>query len=94
MWSQLHKVSGIGMFIETEQIGYWESGEGGHKGLLCTGCRVSVWDNEKSSALSNTIHKNKLKMDKRSECKTRNYKTPRGEHRQNTLRHKSQQDPL
>ena len=23
-----------------------------------------------------------------------NYKTPRGEHRQNTLRHKSQQDPL
>ena len=27
-------------------------------------------------------------------CKTRNYKTPRGEHRQNTLRHKSQQDPL
>ena len=26
--------------------------------------------------------------------KTRNYKTPRGEHRQNTLWHKSQQDPL
>ena len=26
--------------------------------------------------------------------KTRNYKTPRGEHRQNSLRHKSQQDPL
>ena len=26
--------------------------------------------------------------------KTRNYKTPGGEHRQNTLRHKSQQDPL
>ena len=26
--------------------------------------------------------------------KTRNYKTPRGEQRQNTLRHKSQQDPL
>ena len=26
--------------------------------------------------------------------KTRNYKTPRGEHRQNTFRHKSQQDPL
>ena len=25
--------------------------------------------------------------------KTRNHKTPRGEHRQNTLRHKSQQDP-
>ena len=26
--------------------------------------------------------------------KTRNYKTPRGEHRQNTLQYKSQQDPL
>ena len=44
--------------------------------------------------LSNNIHKNKLKMDYRSKLKTRNYKTPRGEHRQNTLRHKSQQDPL
>ena len=33
-------------------------------------------------------------MDYRSKCKTRNYKTPRGEHRQNTLRHESQQDPL
>ena len=31
---------------------------------------------------------------KSSKCKIRNYKTPRGEHRQNTLRHKSQQDPL
>ena len=27
-------------------------------------------------------------------CNTRNYKTPRGEHRQNTLFHTSQQDPL
>ena len=35
--------------------------------------------------LSNTIHKNKLKMDLRSKHKTRNYKTPRGEHRQNTF---------
>ena len=26
---------------------------------------------------------------KRSKCKARNYKTPRGEHRQNTLQHKS-----
>ena len=26
--------------------------------------------------------------------KTRNYKTPRKEHRQNALRHTSQQDPL
>ena len=48
----------------------------------------------KLEQLSNTIHKNKLKMDYRSKCKTRNYKTPRGEHRQNTLQHKSQQDPL
>ena len=35
--------------------------------------------------LSNIIHKNKLKMDERSKCTTRNYKTPRGKHRQNTL---------
>ena len=28
------------------------------------------------------IHKNKLKMDYRSKCKTRNHKTPRGKHRQ------------
>ena len=44
--------------------------------------------------LSNTIHKNKLKIDYRSKCKTGNYKTPRGEYRQNTLQYKSQQDPL
>ena len=30
----------------------------------------------------------------KDQYKTRNYKTLRGEHRQNTLRHKSQQDPL
>ena len=35
--------------------------------------------------LSNTIHKNKLKMDERSKHKARNYKTPRGRHRQITL---------
>ena len=46
------------------------------------------------SGLSNTIHKNKLKMDSRSKCKTRNYKTPRGKYKQNTLWHKSQPDPL
>ena len=33
-------------------------------------------------------------MDLRSKCKTRNYKPPRGKHRQNTLRHKPQQDSL
>ena len=43
--------------------------------------------------LSNTIHKNKFKMDWKSKHKTRNYKTPR-EHWQNTLQHTSQQDPL
>ena len=37
--------------------------------------------------------KNKLKMDKWTKCKTRNYKTLGGKHRQNT-RHKSKQDPL
>ena len=45
-----------------------------------------------TGTLSNTIHKNK--MDWRSKCKTRNYETPRGKHGQNTLWHKSQQDPL
>ena len=29
-----------------------------------------------------------------SSAKTRSYKNPRGEHRQNTLRHKPQKDPL
>ena len=33
----------------------------------------------------NTMHKNKLKMDKRPKCKTGYYKTLRGKHRQNTL---------
>ena len=33
---------------------------------------------EWTRTLSNTIHKNKLKMDWRSKCKTRNYKTARG----------------
>ena len=43
---------------------------------------------------TNTIHKNKLKMDWRPKCKTRNYKSLRGKHRQNALWHKSHQDPL
>ena len=34
--------------------------------------------------LPNMIHKDKLKMDKRSKCKATNYKTLRGKHRQNT----------
>ena len=32
--------------------------------------------------------------ERNKEVVNRNYKTPRGEHRQNTLWHKSQQDPL
>ena len=43
-------------------------------------------------SLTNTIHKNKLKMDWRPKCKTRHYKTLRGKHRKNNLWHKSQQD--
>ena len=34
---------------------------------------------------SNTIHKNKLKMDHKGKCKTRYYKTFRRKHKQNTL---------
>ena len=34
------------------------------------------------------------KINSKSKHKTRNYKTPRGNHKQNTIRHKSQQDPL
>ena len=33
--------------------------------------------------LPNTTHKDKLKMDQRPKCETRNYKTLRGKHRQN-----------
>ena len=33
-------------------------------------------EKKETRTLSNTIHKNKLKMDQRSKCKTRNYKTP------------------
>ena len=63
----------------------------------------SKWCCENWSATSKTMKldhfltphkKNKLKMDETSKRKTRNYKTPRGEHRQNTLWHTSQQDPL
>ena len=42
-------------------------------------------EKNETRTLSDTIHKNRLKMDYKSKCKTRNYKTPRGEHRQNTL---------
>ena len=52
-----------------------------------------LWKSE-ARTLSNIIHKNKLKMDWRSKCKTRNYTTPWGKHRQNNLGCKSKQDPL
>ena len=38
-----------------------------------------------SRTLPNTIHKNKLKMDQRTKCKTGHRKTLRGKHRKNTL---------
>ena len=44
--------------------------------------------------LPNTVTKINLKWIKDLKCKTRNYKTLRGERRQNTLQQKSQQDPL
>ena len=43
--------------------------------------------------LLNTIHKDKLKMDERTKCKTGKYKTLRGKHRQNT-RIKSNQNKI
>ena len=33
---------------------------------------------------SNTIHKNKLKMDQRPKCKAKHYKILMGKHKQNT----------
>ena len=48
-------------------------------------------EKNENRTLPNTIHKHKLKMDYRPKCKTRHYKTLRGKHRSNTLRHKPQQ---
>ena len=47
-----------------------------------------------SKVFPNTIRKDKFKINHRPKCKTRNYQTLRGKHRQNTLWHKSQQDLL
>ena len=38
-----------------------------------------------------TIHKNKLKVDKRLKYKSQHHKSPRGEHRQENLRYAMQQ---
>ena len=43
------------------------------------------WGKNEIRTFSNTIYKNKLKMNERPTCKTGYYKTPRGKHRQNTL---------
>ena len=45
----------------------------------------TICKRRKLEHFSNTIHKSKLKMDLRSKRKIRNYKTPRGKHRQNSL---------
>ena len=52
----------------------------------------SYTQKNQSRTFSNIIHKNKLKIDERSKCKTRHSETLRGKHRQNTVWHKSQQD--
>ena len=49
---------------------------------MVLGKRVNHLLKNETRTLSNTIHKNKLKMDIRSKRKTRHYKTPGGEHRQ------------
>ena len=41
--------------------------------------------------LTYTIHKNKLKVDKRLKYKSRHPKSPRGENRQENLRYSTQQ---
>ena len=37
--------------------------------------------------LAYTIHKNKLKTDKRLKCKSQNHKNPKGKHRQQNLKY-------
>ena len=49
---------------------------------------------EENNRMGKTRDLFKKLRDLKSKCKTRNYKTPRGEPRQNTLRHTSQQEPL
>ena len=44
-----------------------------------------TWTAVFKRTFSNTIHKNKLKMDQRPKCKARHSRTLRGKHRQNTL---------
>ena len=51
----------------------------------------SYMEKNEIRTLSNTIHKNKLKMDQKLKCKPRHYKILRGKPRKNTLWHKLQQ---
>ena len=53
----------------------------------------SYMQNNEIITRPSTKHKDNLKMDKKPKCKSRNYKTLRGKHRQNT-QHKSKQDTL
>ena len=61
---------------------------------LVLGILASHMEKNEIRTLPNTIHKNKLKMDLRLRYKTRYYKTLRGKHRPNTLRHKPQKHLL
>ena len=46
---------------------------------------VSFHEGMEIRTLSKIIHKDKFEMDSRPKCKTRNYKTLRRKHRQNTV---------
>ena len=45
----------------------------------------SCMEKKETRTFSNTMHRNKLKMDYRIKCKTEHDKTLKGKHRQNTL---------
>ena len=46
-----------------------------------------VWAKNETRVLAYTIHKNKLKTDKRLKCKSQNHKNPKGKHRQQNLKY-------
>ena len=51
----------------------------------CAGKTRQLQVKNKIRTLPHTIHKGKVKMDERPKCKTRNYKTCKRKHRQNTV---------
>ena len=60
-------------------------GTEGPGGLLSIGShRIRHDKSDLAAAAANTIHNDNLEMDYRPKCKTTNYKTLRGKHRQNT----------